>query len=364
MYLKTISKLLCMTICLYGSVIACGPGVPRIENGEWANKDSIYSNCEKCYEGNEQEIRDCKAMYNRTAEEQIVEYESARKQALSVLPGLISEAKHKNFTTDILCYFPFKYPGCQHSKDTLDAVLKLSKSDLEKIDVKTLVRYQEFLGNLNERVKDFDLFQKLLETRPKELKEKEIKLNILSMVLYGKTEDRVLDVNHWLFLFGMYSDFAAGCPQFESFKALAESNPLLYVIYTSQSLFGQNNRIFNNSDFTNVTYESLKKGLEACLKLKGEEEKIAYGNDWVYDESVGNTIWALTRLYDKEVLGAVTDDERKKKEAEFKAKLPLDYIQPIINDMIKYQRHIQRQLTFGTQTGEMFLKLKRIYNFQ
>jgi len=78
--LRTNSFLIALSgvILINSMAHACGIGVPRIENGKWENKDSIYANCEKCYAGNENEIRDCKALYNRTAEDQIVTIEQQK----------------------------------------------------------------------------------------------------------------------------------------------------------------------------------------------------------------------------------------------------------------------------------------------
>lgn len=344
---------------------ACGVGIPRIENGEWANKDSIYSNCEKCYSGNEKEILDCKSMYNRSAEDQIIEIERQRNEALDYIPTMVKEFRKTNFTPSELCYFPKKYPNCQNSKDTLEMVLNLKIRNIENLDVQTLMRYVNFLRGLKERKKDVNQFKNILLIRPKEIKAKDVTLSLVNMIAFEQVEDGIVNLDHWLYLFGKYSLFVDGCGEYESFKKIAESNNLLNAIFISQSEYGQNNRDFNGiSDFTDVTYSSVKKGIAACLLLKGDDEKIAYGNDYIYGECVGNTIWALTRLYEKEVLGAITDDERKKKENEFLSELSLNKINPIINNLKKYDRHIRRELHFGTQTDEMFLQLKRIYNLK
>lgn len=350
------------TVLIVNSIVhACGAGVPRIENGVWANKDSIYANCEKCYAGNEKEIRDCKALYNRTAEDQIVTIEQQKAEALSQLPDLIKKAKRSNVTDADLCYFPRKYPGCEKSRDTLELLLGLKSSKLSEIPVRDLVKYKSFLVGLEERQADLRQFQNILLSRPKELHAKDVTLTIMGMIVYGRITDRIVDVNHWLYLFARYSAFVQGCREYADFKNLAESNPLLYAIFVSQEECGTNNRVLGSSDWMNVSYESVKKSIDACLKLEGEEKKIAYGNDYLYDQSVGNTMWALTRLYEKEVLGAITDTERKQKEELFLSKVPLTYVRPILDALVKYERHVEKKLAMGTQMPEMYLKLKRIY---
>lgn len=357
------ARTLLIVVSVFDLAIACGIGIPRIENGEWANKDSIYANCEKCYSGNEEEIRNCKTLYNRTAENQIVQIEEQRNKALSYIQSMIKEVRRLRITHAELCYFPKKYPDCQKSKDTLEVIINLNKNEIRNLDVKTLTKYETFLRSLKERKKDVVQFQNLLLTRPKELKARNVTLSLLNTIPFARIEDRIVNADHWLYLFGQYSAFVEGCESYEVFKIIAESNTLLNVIFISQSEYGPYNRPVNGGTFfTDVSYASVKKGISACLLLKGEEEKIAYGNDHIFTEGVQNTIWALTRLYEKEVLGEVTEEERKMKENEFHSELGLKYIKPIINNLIRYDRHTRRELSFGTQTGEMFIKLKRIYD--
>lgn len=171
------ARTLLIVVSVFDLAIACGIGIPRIENGEWANKDSIYANCEKCYSGNEEEIRNCKTLYNRTAENQIVQIEEQRNKALSYIQSMIKEVRRLRITHAELCYFPKKYPDCQKSKDTLEVIINLNKNEIRNLDVKTLTKYETFLRSLKERKKDVVQFQNLLLTRPKELKARNVTLS-------------------------------------------------------------------------------------------------------------------------------------------------------------------------------------------
>jgi hypothetical protein len=355
--------LLLLSLCRPVTADDCAIGVPRIEKGVWANKDSIYANCDKCYGGDLAQARECKGMYNRTAEDQIIEIEAQRRDALSKLPGMIRSALQSSYSPAEVCYFPKKYPGCQTSGDTLAAIAALGAGSLDTLPIRTLLKYQSFLQSLVERRRDLRMFQALLLVRPRKFSEREVTISLMGMTRYSRVADRIVDVNHWLYLFIGYSAFVKGCQEYEAFRQMAESNPLLFALFVSQEELGRYNRLVNAPVFTDVTYEALKKSIDACLKLDGEEEAIAYGNDYIYDCGVGNTMWALTRLYEKDVLGSVTDEEKKDATKRFLAHIPVDYIRPILLNMVRFKRHQRRQLpTGGLQTAETYTKLERIFH--
>lgn len=277
--------------------MCCDIGIINISGGKWVNKDTIISNCEKCYKGNKTEITDCINLYKSTAESNLNSYFELGKKYRKELPGLVKKAKKEKYNSDILCFFKEDPIYKKNYQDTLNKVLLLNVNTIDDSDTYVLERYYDFLNDAIKRNNQYLRFQYLLKCQIPVFN------NLKEVVLTMDQNNSILNFNPIIgnskaevfCSFFPYFSISRNCNEYQLFRQKIKENNVLRVSFYIMENLSRN----SSFELPNVSPEVINASIDSIGSLDFNSLCILMQVNFLYEKTFGLIEQHIIERYNK-----------------------------------------------------------------
>jgi hypothetical protein len=341
----------------------CEIGIIHIEKGIWINRDTILSNCEKCYQNDKVEMQKCKDIYLQHGYQNADDYQKLLAKVRNDIPKLIESIRKQKAPIQITRYFPEKYSLSSIPPDSLKKILNYSKRDLDSMEGFHLEEISSLLKEVQEKIKLYEMFQVLLRSETPHLSLNDLKMD--NEAFRSVTYDHEFKKKTKAEIFVAYFNFfkiMKGSMDYDRFLLKTRESPILAIAFSIQENLGYDVSLRQPTFNPGLVISYL----DTISSFSKEDLDIIFYSNYLYGQIITPIDKQIADCYDHEMKKCPSEAEKSKCIDAFKLLFPYESIQKYMTLIEIYGRNNPQMITVGKfsmniNANKAYDILKKIY---